>query len=67
MRFCGENTSNLNDLSTNHVVNKVKLGARQVAKPYLSDETLPVQWLTSLYKKNQAWSIVKYNPQIKEK
>ena len=64
MRFCGENTSNLNDLSTNHVV---KLGARQVAKPFLGDETLPVQSLTSVYKKNQAWSIVKYNPQIKEK
>ena len=52
MRFCGKNTSNLTDLSVNHVVNKVKLGARQVATSYRGDETLPVQSLTSVYKKN---------------
>ena len=50
MKFFGENTSNLTELSINHVVNKVKHGARQVAKSYQGDETLPVQSLTSVYK-----------------
>ena len=49
MKFCGENTSNLTDLSINHVVNKVKLvkapsqpckNQQQHTTPLFSDEGL---------------------------